>query len=136
MTFGDGTHTRANPISARDLGTILADCLETGDDTSRNAPTTTTSTSSVSGVGSSSNSPSNGGNPEGAVGAPYLNRAVDVGGPGPALSPAEQASLLFDLLGREVTTVSVPLGLLGQVIESLESFHRYGIRVLRCTSVL
>jgi divinyl chlorophyllide a 8-vinyl-reductase len=89
VTFGDGTHTRANPISARDLGVLLADCLDTT-----------------------------------SVGLRYLNRAVDCGGPGPPLSPAEQAALLFGLLNRDVATVSVPLGVLGRAVDALDGAYR------------
>jgi divinyl chlorophyllide a 8-vinyl-reductase len=39
------------------------------------------------------------------------NQVLPIGGPGPAISPLDQAKMLSELLGREVRTRSVPLSL-------------------------
>jgi divinyl chlorophyllide a 8-vinyl-reductase len=40
------------------------------------------------------------------------NRILPIGGPGPALTPADQAALLGELLGREVPLSTVPVALI------------------------
>ena len=47
------------------------------------------------------------------------NRVLPIGGPGPALTPADQAALLSDLLGREVKLRRVPVALLDTIIAAL-----------------
>ncbi|MDJ1006983.1 MAG: NAD(P)H-binding protein [Paracoccaceae bacterium] len=43
------------------------------------------------------------------------NRILPIGGPGPALTPLDQAAILSELLGREVPVRRVPVGLLDTV---------------------
>jgi divinyl chlorophyllide a 8-vinyl-reductase len=47
------------------------------------------------------------------------NRILPVGGPGPALTPLDQARLLGELLGREVRVRRVPVRLLDAIIGTL-----------------
>lgn len=44
------------------------------------------------------------------------NRVLPIGGPGPALTPVDQAALLSELLGREVPLRRVPVALLDGII--------------------
>ena len=46
-------------------------------------------------------------------------RILPIGGPGPALTPADQAAMLSDLLGREVPLRRVPVALLGAIAGTL-----------------
>ncbi len=56
----------------------------------------------------------------GCVGNPLRrNRVLPIGGPGPAVTPREQAAMLSALLGRPVALRSVPLGLLDTIIAGL-----------------
>ena len=48
------------------------------------------------------------------------NRILPVGGPGPALTPLDQAQMLGELLGREVRVRHVPVRLLDAIIGALE----------------
>ena len=48
------------------------------------------------------------------------NRILPVGGPGPALTPLDQARLLGELLGRQVRVRHVPVRLLDAIIGALE----------------
>ena len=47
------------------------------------------------------------------------DRILPIGGPGPALTPADQAAMLSDLLGREVPLRRVPVALLGAIAGTL-----------------
>ena len=52
------------------------------------------------------------------------NRILPIGGPGPAITPRDQAEALSRLLGREVKTRSAPLALLDAAISVLSLFGR------------
>lgn len=47
------------------------------------------------------------------------NRVLPIGGPGPALTPADQAALLSELLDRDVPLRRVPVALLDTIIAAL-----------------
>jgi divinyl chlorophyllide a 8-vinyl-reductase len=49
------------------------------------------------------------------------NRVLPVGGPGPAITPLDQAALLSALLGREVAVRRVPVALLSAIIGGLSA---------------
>lgn len=80
LLFGDGGLTACKPISDRDLGRYIANCLT-----------------------------------DPAV----QNRILPVGGPGDAITPRAQGRMIFDLLGKEPTFRSVPLGLMDAIIKGL-----------------
>lgn len=85
--FGDGRLTACKPISDRDLGRFIADCLTD----------------------------------------PAKRRAIlPIGGPGPAISPADQAAILSHLLKREVPLWRVPI----QVMRGIVSGLSLGSRLL------
>lgn len=44
------------------------------------------------------------------------NRVLPVGGPGPAITPLDQAAMLSDLMGREVAVRRVPVALMSAII--------------------
>lgn len=44
------------------------------------------------------------------------NRVLPIGGPGPAITPLDQAAMLSDLLGREVAVRRVPVALMNGII--------------------
>ena len=73
LVFGDGKVTACKPISDRDLGRYLAQCLA---------------------------------DPE------TSKRILPIGGPGPAITPLDQANHLFRLLRRPPRIRHVPLGLM------------------------
>ena len=52
------------------------------------------------------------------------NRILPIGGPGPAISPLQQAEHLFEQLGRPLKVRSVPLGLLDAVIAVCSALGR------------
>ena len=52
------------------------------------------------------------------------NRVLPIGGPGPAITPLDQAQLLSRALGREVRLRHVPLGLMGVIIGALDGLGR------------
>ncbi|WP_179380941.1 NAD(P)H-binding protein [Jannaschia marina] len=47
------------------------------------------------------------------------NRVLPIGGPGPAITPADQAAMLSDLLGREVPLRRVPPALMDGIVAAL-----------------
>jgi len=49
------------------------------------------------------------------------NRVLPIGGPGPAITPMDQAGMLFDLLGRELRVKRVPVGFLDGIIRVLSA---------------
>ena len=49
------------------------------------------------------------------------NRILPIGGPGPAITPMDQAAMLFDLLGREPRVKRVPVGFLDGIIRVLSA---------------
>ena len=49
------------------------------------------------------------------------NRILPIGGPGPAITPLDQAAMLFDLLGREPRVKRVPVGFLDGIIRVLSA---------------
>jgi divinyl chlorophyllide a 8-vinyl-reductase len=80
VVFGDGRLTACTPISDRDLGRFLAQCLD--DPAAR-------------------------------------NRIMPIGGPGPALTPRDQAAMLFQLTGRKPRLRHVPVALMDAIIAML-----------------
>lgn len=80
LVFGDGRLTACKPISDRDLGAFIANCLT---------------------------DPS------------CANKVLPIGGPGPAETPIEQGTELFDLLGRPPKFRHVPLALMSVIIAGL-----------------
>jgi len=77
LVFGTGQHTACKPISDRDLGVYLAECLDE---------------------------------------ACRWNRVLPIGGPGPAITPLEQANRLFELLDKTPRVRRVPVVLLDTII--------------------
>jgi divinyl chlorophyllide a 8-vinyl-reductase len=53
------------------------------------------------------------------------NAILPVGGPGDAVTPREQAEMVFRELGREPKYISVPIGLMDVVINSLDFLGRF-----------
>lgn len=47
------------------------------------------------------------------------NRILPIGGPGPAITPLDQAAILSDLLGRPVPVRRVPVAMMGAIIVGL-----------------
>jgi divinyl chlorophyllide a 8-vinyl-reductase len=82
LVFGDGRLTACKPISDRDLGDYLADCLT---------------------------------DPE------RHNRILPIGGPGPALTPLDQARMLFELMGEPARIRQVPVRLLDVIVGTLST---------------
>lgn len=80
LVFGDGRLTACKPISDRDLGVFLAECVE---------------------------------EPR------RWNRILPIGGPGPAITPRDQAEWLFQRLGRPVKVRQVPVGMMDAIIGGL-----------------
>ncbi len=80
LVFGDGTLTSCKPISDRDLGRYLAECIT---DPARH------------------------------------NAILPIGGPGPAITPLDQAEALFGILGEEPRIRRVPVALLDAIIAAL-----------------
>jgi divinyl chlorophyllide a 8-vinyl-reductase len=80
LVFGDGQLTACKPISDRDLGRFLAQCLS--DPTARNS-------------------------------------ILPIGGPGPAITPMDQANHLFALLGEQPRIRRVPLVMMDAIIALL-----------------
>ncbi|HMO07323.1 MAG TPA: NAD(P)H-binding protein [Paracoccaceae bacterium] len=56
-------------------------------------------------------------------------RILPVGGPGPALTPLDQAAILADLLGREVRVRRVPVALMDGIIAVLSALGRMSPRM-------
>lgn len=52
------------------------------------------------------------------------NRVLPVGGPGPAVTPLDQAQMLFDLTGRPARFRRVPVGLMDAIIAVLSGLGR------------
>ena len=57
------------------------------------------------------------------------NRIWPIGGPGPAITPRDQAQALSRLLGREVRTRSAPLALMDAAISALSALGRVSPRL-------
>ena len=76
LVFGDGKLTACKPISDRDMGRFLIQCIN--DETAQ-------------------------------------NQILPIGGPGPALTPMDQGTHLFALLGRDPKFKHVPLGLMKMI---------------------
>lgn len=56
------------------------------------------------------------------LGDPALqNRILPIGGPGPAITPQDQAAMLADLLGRPVRLKQIPLALMDTIIAVLST---------------
>lgn len=53
-----------------------------------------------------------------------VGQVLPIGGPGPAITPLDQANHLFQLLGRSPRTRSVPVGLLGAAAGAFELLGR------------
>ncbi len=52
------------------------------------------------------------------------HRVLPIGGPGPAITPLDQARLLSQALGREVSVRQVPIGLMDAIIGVLDGLGR------------
>lgn len=57
------------------------------------------------------------------------NQVLPIGGPGPALTPLDQAAILSSLLGRDVPVRRVPLGMMSAVIAGLSLAGRVNSRL-------
>ena len=57
------------------------------------------------------------------------NRILPIGGPGPAITPRDQAQALSKLLGREVRTRSAPLAVMDAAIFALSTLGRVSPRL-------
>lgn len=57
------------------------------------------------------------------------NRILPIGGPGPAITPLDQAAMLGDLLGRPVRVKHVPLALMDTIIAALSTLGRLSPRI-------
>ncbi len=57
------------------------------------------------------------------------NRIMPIGGPGPAITPLDQAAVLADLLGRPVRIRRVPIGLMDGIIATLSTLGRLSPRL-------
>lgn len=57
------------------------------------------------------------------------NRILPIGGPGPALTPADQAQMLSTLLGHPVKTRRLPVALLSVIIAALSMLGRLSPRL-------
>ena len=80
LVFGDGQMTACKPISDRDLGTYMADCVT--------APA-------------------------------RRGRILPIGGPGPAITPLDQARMLAELTDRPEKVRRVPVALMDGIIATL-----------------
>ena len=58
------------------------------------------------------------------VDADSTGRVLPIGGPGPAITPRDQAEMLFDLLGRPLRIRSVPLALMNVICAGLGAAAR------------
>ncbi len=85
LVFGDGRLTACKPISDRDLGAYLADCV--GDEGRR-------------------------------------GRILPIGGPGPAITPLDQAAMLSDLTGTPARIRRVPVAMMSAIIGVLGGLGR------------
>ncbi len=85
MLFGDGSLTACKPISDRNLGEYILECIDD---------------------------------------ASYHNRILPIGGPGPAITPKQQAEHLFALLGRPPKLRHVPVALFDTAAWSLSKLSR------------
>ncbi len=82
LLFGNGALTACKPISDRDLGAFVVQCLD----------------------------------------EPAAENAVlPIGGPGPAMTPKEQGTLLFDALGLEPKFSRVPVAMMSGIIGLLSA---------------
>lgn len=90
LLFGDGRLTACKPVSDRDLGRFLTDCLTRAD---------------------------------------RANRILPIGGPGPAITPRDQAERLFAMLGRPPRLRHVPVGLIGAIAGGLGALGRVSPRL-------
>jgi len=52
------------------------------------------------------------------------NQVLPIGGPGPAITPLDQAAVLFDLLGKPVRIKHVPIAMMDFIIASLSIIGR------------
>lgn len=57
------------------------------------------------------------------------NRILPIGGPGPAITPLDQAAMLGDLLGRPVRVKHVPLALMDTIIAALSTLGHLSPRI-------
>ncbi|MEM7496558.1 MAG: NAD(P)H-binding protein [Pseudomonadota bacterium] len=57
------------------------------------------------------------------------NRILPIGGPGPAITPIDQAQMLFRLLGRKPRIRHVPVGLLDAIVTTLSMLGRLSPRL-------
>ncbi|MEL6767843.1 MAG: NAD(P)H-binding protein [Pseudomonadota bacterium] len=57
------------------------------------------------------------------------DRILPIGGPGPAITPQDQAAMLTRLLGREVRIRRVPVGLLDGIVLALSALGRFSPRL-------
>jgi divinyl chlorophyllide a 8-vinyl-reductase len=57
------------------------------------------------------------------------NRILPIGGPGPAITPLQQAERLFALLGRPLKVKRVPVALMDVIIAALSSLGRFNGRL-------
>ena len=90
LVFGDGRLTACKPISDRDLGAYLAECVT---DPAR----------------------------KGCI--------LPIGGPGPAITPLDQAQMLFDLTGQPQRIRRMPLAVMDGIIATLGAMGRLSPRV-------
>ncbi|MCC5983153.1 MAG: NAD(P)H-binding protein [Rhodobacteraceae bacterium] len=90
LVFGDGRLTACKPISDRDLGAYLADCV---------------------------------GNPA------RKGQILPIGGPGPAITPLDQAAMLSDLTGAPLRIRRVPVAMMSAIIGVLGGLGRVAPRL-------
>lgn len=57
------------------------------------------------------------------------NRILPIGGPGPAITPLDQAAMLGELLGRDVRVKHLPLALMDTIIAVLSTLGRLSLRM-------
>lgn len=57
------------------------------------------------------------------------NRILPIGGPGPAITPLNQAAMLTQLLGRDVRIKQVPIAVMDTVIATLSTLGRISPRL-------
>ncbi|MEO0428726.1 MAG: NAD(P)H-binding protein [Pseudomonadota bacterium] len=63
------------------------------------------------------------------------DRILPIGGPGPAITPLDQAAMLSRLLGQRVSTRRVPVGLLDAIIFGLTAIGRLSPRLAEKTEL-
>lgn len=85
LVFGDGTLTACKPMSDRDLGQYLAECI---------------------------------GDPD------RMNQILPIGGPGPAITPRDQADYLFKAMNRMPKIKQVPLAMMKTIAGTLGAVSR------------